>query len=100
MLGPIVFGVPPTVTTLSQLSSSLPDPKTARVDVIDLTLTSQSINLKAMTDGYDAAANIESALAANERFKGARKGNEKKTALGISFTVTIPLGDESTGEEG
>jgi len=100
LLGPIVFGIPPMVTTISQLSSSLPDPKTARIDVTELTLTSQSINMKATTDGYDAAANIESSLAANEKFKGARKGNEKKTALGISFTVTIPLGDEESGEEG
>jgi len=100
LLGPIVFGVPPTVTTISQLSSSLPDPTSARIDVTELTLTSQSINMKATTDGYDAAANIESSLAANEKFKGARKGNEKKTALGISFTVTIPLGDEAPGEEG
>ena len=100
LLGPVVFGTPPTVTTLSQLSASLPDHKTARIDVTELTVTSTSINVKATTDGYDAAANIESSLAANERFKGARKGNEKKTSQGISFTVTIPLGEEDAGEEG
>ena len=63
-------------------------------------MTPQSINLKAVTDGYDAAANIESALGSNVRFKGARKGNEKKTRLGISFTVTIPLEDDDTEDEG
>ena len=90
LLGSIVASTPPTVTTLNHLSTSLPDPKDARIDVNELTMTPQSINLKAVTDGYDAAANIESALTSNVRFKGARKGNEKKTRLGISFTVTIP----------
>ena len=82
LLGSIVASTPPTVTTLNHLSTSLPDPKDARIDVNELTMTPQSINLKAVTDGYDAAANIESALASNVRFKGARKGNEKKTRLG------------------
>ena len=100
LLGSIVAATPPTVTTLNHISTSLPDPKDARIDVNELTMTPQSINLKAVTDGYDAAANIESALAGNVRFKGARKGNEKKTSLGISFTVTIPLDDAETEEEG
>ena len=63
-------------------------------------MTPQSINIKAVTDGYDATANIETALASNVRFKAARKGNEKKTSLGISFTVTIPLDDGEAEEEG
>jgi Tfp pilus assembly PilM family ATPase len=100
LLGPIVASTPPTVTALNHISTSLPDPKEARIDVNELTMTPQSINIKAITDGYDAAANIESALASNVRFKGARKGNEKKSALGISFTVTIPLEDDQTEEDG
>ena len=99
LLGAVVNGTPPLVSTLSQLSTALPDPASARIDVAELTVTSSAINMKATTDGYDAAANIETALAENERFKRARKGDEKKTSLGISFTVTIPLGEED-GEEG
>jgi Tfp pilus assembly PilM family ATPase len=99
LLGDMVNGIPPLVSTLSQLSTALPDPTTAKIDVSELTVTAQSINIKATTTGYDGAANIESALAANERFKRARKGNEKKTSLGVSFTLTIPLGPED-GEEG
>jgi len=100
LLGSIVASTPPTVTTLNHISTSLPDPKEARIDVNELTMTPQSINMKATTDGYDAAANIETALASNVRFKGARKGNEKKTSLGISFTVTIPLDNDETEEDG
>ena len=100
LLGSIVASSPPTVTTLNHISTSLPEPKEARIDVNELTMTPQSINLKAVTDGYDAAANIETALSSNVRFKGARKGNEKKTSLGISFTVTIPLDNGDDEEEG
>ena len=100
LLGSIVASSPPTVTTLNHISTALPDPKEARIDVNELTMTPQSINIKAVTDGYDAAANIETALASNVRFKAARKGNEKKTSLGISFTVTIPLDDGEAEEEG
>ena len=100
LLGSIVADSPPVVTTLNHLSTSLPDPQVARIDVSELTVTKQSINFKAVTDGYDAAANIESSIAANTRFKGARKGDEKKTVLGIFFSVTIPIGSESTEEEG
>jgi cell division ATPase FtsA len=100
LLGPIVGASPPTVATLSQLSTALPDHKTARIDVRELVVSDKSISLKAETDGYDAAANIEQSLAANERFKRAKKGDEKKTRNGIQFTVSIPLGDDDAGEEG
>ena len=99
LLGPVVSGIPPVVSTLSQLSTALPDPAAARIDVSDLTVTAQAINMKATTEDYDAAANIEAALVENIRFKRARKGDEKKTILGISFTVNIPL-EEEAGEEG
>ena len=88
------------MATLSQLSTALPDHKTARIDVRELVVSDKSISLKAETDGYDAAANIEQSLAANERFKRAKKGDEKKTRNGIQFTVSIPLGDDDAGEEG
>ena len=63
-------------------------------------MSDKSISLKAETDGYDAAANIEQSLSANQRFRRAKKGDEKKTRNGVQFTVSIPLGDEDAGEEG
>ncbi|MEC8191225.1 MAG: type II secretion system protein GspL [Myxococcota bacterium] len=100
LLGPIVGDSPPIVATLNQLSASLPDHKTARIDVRELTVSDKSISLKAETDGYDAAANIEQSLSANQRFRRAKKGDEKKTRNGVQFTVSIPLGEEDAGEEG
>jgi Tfp pilus assembly PilM family ATPase len=100
LLGSIVDGSPPVVSTLSQLSNALPEPSTARIDVRELNLSRQNISFKAETDGYDAAANIEASLAANQRFKRAKKGDEKKTRNGIQFTMSIPLGEAETGEEG
>jgi Tfp pilus assembly protein PilN len=100
LLGSIVGDAPPTVSTLNQISAALPAPTTARIDVRELTVSQQSINLKAETDGYDAAANIEESLSANERFKRAKKGDEKKTRNGVQFTISIPLGDEDEGDEG
>ena len=99
LLGSIVSGTPPTITTLNQLSNALPDPSSARIDVSELTINENSINMKAETDGYDAAATIESSLQANTKFKQARKGDEKKNRNGIQFSVTISLKDESEGEE-
>ena len=99
LLGSIVSGKPPTITTLNQLSKALPEPSSARIDVSELTINENSINLKAETDGYDAAATIESSLQANQKFKQARKGDEKKNRNGIQFSVTISLKDESEGEE-
>ncbi len=100
LLGAIVGETPPTISTLNQISSSLPDHKTARIDVRELTVSDKSISLKAETDGYDAAANIEESLAANEKFRRAKKGDEKKTRNGVQFTVSIPLGEVDAGEEG
>jgi len=99
LLGSIVSGKPPTITTLNQLSNALPEPSNARIDVSELTINSNSINMKAETDGYDAAATIETSLQANQRFKQARKGDEKKSRNGIKFSVTISLEDENEGEE-
>jgi Tfp pilus assembly PilM family ATPase len=99
LLGSIVDGSPPVVSTLTQLSNAMPEPSTARIDVRELNLSRQNISFKAETDGYDAAANIEASLAAHQRFKRAKKGDEKKTRTGIQFTVSIPLGEAEPGEE-
>ena len=102
-LGAIISDEPPTVTLLRDLSNSMPPPGEARIDVSELTLTDSTITLKAETDGYEAATKIESSLQAVDRFKGAQKGDEKKTRGGaITFTVTIPREAESdaTGQGG
>ena len=98
LLGKSVDPSPPTLTTLNHLSAALPDPSKARVDVNELTITEKTISLQAETDGYDAAANIETSLQANERFKRASKGEEKKVRDGIRFSIVIPLEDEVTEE--
>lgn len=102
-LGSILTDEPPTVTLLRDLSQAMPAHSDARIDVDELALNSTAITIKAETDGYEAAARIESSLQATARFKGARKGDEKKArGGGISFTVTIPrqVEDSSAGEEG
>ena len=99
LLGSIVSGEPPTITTLNQLSNALPEPSAVRIDVSELTVNENSINMKAETDGYDAAATIETSIQANQRFKQARKGDEKKGRNGIRFSVTISLKDETEEEE-
>jgi len=102
-LGGIISSEPPTVSLLRDLSQSMPPPGEARIDVSELSLTDATITLKAETDGYEAATRIESSLQAADRFKGARKGDEKKTRGGaITFTVTIPRDAESdaAGQEG
>jgi Tfp pilus assembly PilM family ATPase/Tfp pilus assembly protein PilN len=98
LLGKSVDPSPPTLTTLNNLSAALPDPATARIDVNELTITEKTISLQADTDGYDAASNIESSLQANEHFKRASKGEEKKVRDGIRFSIVIPLEDEAMEE--
>lgn len=101
-LGSIIADQPPTVSLLRDLGKALPAHSEARIDVEELTVTASTITVKAETDGYEAATKIESNLQANERFKGAKKGDEKKTRGGaISFTVTIPREETvADGEEG
>lgn len=102
-LGNLLAKEPPTVALLRDLSRALPPHKDARIDVEELTITTSNISMKAETDGYEAATKIESRLQASEAFKGAKKGEEKKTRDGaISFTLNIPRGASSpdAGEEG
>ncbi len=101
-LGGIIADEPPTVGLLRDLGKALPPHSEARIDVEELTVTTTTITVKAETDGYETATRIESSLQAAERFKGAKKGDEKKTRGGaISFTVTIPRESSvATSEEG
>ncbi len=99
LLGATIGHDPPTLTLLRDLSNAMPPPEEARVEVSELTLSSQAIKLTAKTDSYDSAARIEAALQKHERFRGAKNGDEKKLGDGIKFTMTIPLGETETDEE-
>ncbi len=103
VLGATVSGVPPTLDMLKVISAAVPPHSEARIDVRELTISAASISFRAETDSYESAAKIEEALRAEERFKSARKGDEKKVGEALTFTMTIPLGETDaaeTGEEG
>ncbi len=101
LLGATIGHDPPILTLLHDISEAMPPHQEARVEVSELTLSGQAVKFTAKTDSYDSAARIESSLQKNERFRNAKKGDEKKLGDGIKFTMTIPLGDdESVGEEG
>jgi Tfp pilus assembly PilM family ATPase len=102
-LGATVAGIPPTLEILKSLSEKVPPPSQARIDVRELTISEGSISFRAETDSYESAAKIEEALQKDDRFKSARKGDEKKVGEALTFTMTIPLGESdaaATGEEG
>lgn len=96
-LGATVSGTPPTLEMLKTISSRVPPHAQARIDVKELTISEASISFKAETDSYESAAKIEEALKKEDRFKSARKGDEKKVGEALSFTMTIPLGIEEEG---
>ncbi|MFH1469708.1 MAG: type II secretion system protein GspL [Pseudomonadota bacterium] len=94
-------GEPPSLTLLKELSQAMPPATEAAIDVRELVLSETAISIKADTDGYEQASNIEASLQARPRFKGATKGDEKKRGEKVQFTISIPLGDEpDEGEEG
>jgi hypothetical protein len=101
-LGSIVGDAPPVISVLHDLSSAMPKPTEARIDVRQLTVTPNSLNLDAETDSYDAAATIEKSIIAHHRFQQAKKSDEKKVRDGIRFSIQVPLNTEqvSDAEEG
>ncbi len=99
LLGATIGHDPPMLTLLKDLSKAMPAPSDARIEVSELTLSSNAVKFTAKTDSYDSAAKIESSLQRNDRFKNAKKGDEKKLGDGIKFTMTIPLGEEESLEE-
>jgi general secretion pathway protein L len=101
-LGSMVADSPPIVEALHDLSTAMPKPTDARIDVRELTATPNSINIQAETDSYDAAATIEKSVTEHERFSGAKKSDEKKVRDGIRFSLTVPLtnGETADTEEG
>lgn len=99
LLGATIGHDPPILSLLRDISNAMPPPDEAKVEVTDLTLSSQAVKFTATTDSYDSAARIESSIQKNERFRNAKKGDEKKLGDGIKFTMTIPLGDEDVSLE-
>lgn len=93
-LGSTVSGVPPTLDLLRQISEHMPGPSNARIDVRELNIGEGAITLKAETDSYEMAAQIEESLKQEPRFKDAKKADEKKVGEALSFSLTIPLNVE------
>lgn len=96
-LGATISGQPPTLGMLKSISETLPPSGEARIDVRELTITTETVSFKADTDGYEAAAKIEEALKKDPRFAEAHKSDEKKVGDALSFSMSIPLKTE--GEE-
>ena len=100
-LGSIVAEEPPVLGLLKAISENLPKHSDARIDVSDLNITDNAIIMKATTDGFEDAAEMEASLQKFPKFKGAKKSNEEKGRRnqGIQFTITIPLEQEVVEEE-
>ena len=72
-LGSIVAEEPPVLGLLKAISEYLPKHSDARVDVSDLNITDNAIIMKATTDGFEDAAEMEASLQKFPKFKGAKK---------------------------
>ena len=99
-LGSITADEPPTLTLVKAISEGMPPHAKARIDVNEMVISKTSINLKAETDGFQTATEIEQALKQHPRFKQAQKADEKSMRDGIRFSIIIPLEIEDTEEEG
>jgi hypothetical protein len=100
-LGSIVAEEPPVLGLLKAISENLPPHKEARIDISELNITENAIVIKAETDGFEDAAEMEAALQRYPKFRGTKKSNEEKGRRnqGIQFTITIPLETEEEEEE-
>jgi hypothetical protein len=97
-LGSITADEPPTLTLIKEISEGMPPHTKARVDVNEMVISKTSINLKAETDGFQTATEIEQALKQRPRFKQAQKADEKSMRDGIRFSIIIPLEVEQDEE--
>ena len=84
-LGSITADEPPVLTLVKNISESLPPHAQARIDVSEMVISKASINLKAETDGFQTATEIEQTLKQNPKFKQAQKADEKSMRDGIRF---------------
>jgi Tfp pilus assembly PilM family ATPase len=100
-LGSIIADEPPVLSLLQAISENLPAHKDARIDVSELNITDNAIVIKAATDGFEDAAEMEAALRKYPQFKETKKSNEEKGRRnqGIEFTISIPLEIEEEVEE-
>ncbi len=94
VLGAIIAEEPPTLAMISEISSSVPPPEAAPIDVQELSISPTNIVIKAETSGFEAAATIESSLKQSKQLKQAQKGDEQKKRDKVRFTITIPLETE------
>jgi hypothetical protein len=99
-LGEAMLGQPPMLTLLKDLTTAMPPPEEARIDVKELNIADAAMSFQAETDGYETAAKIEAALQKSPKFSRATKGEEKKVGEGVSFSVTIPFGEEDAEDGG
>ena len=76
---------------LKAIAEHVPAPSAARIDVKELNIAAGAVTMKAETDTYESAAQIEATLQQEPRFKAAKKADEKKIGDALSFTITIPL---------
>lgn len=99
-LGSITASEPPMLTLVKAISEGMPPHEKARIDVSEMVISKTSINLKAETDGFQTATEIEQALKKHPRFKQAQKADEKSMRDGIRFSIIIPLEVTEEEEEG
>lgn len=97
-LGGIIAAEPPTLTLLLDLASSVPPHTETKMDVTELSVATSTITMKIDTTGFEAAANIETALQRSPRFQAAKKSDEKKNKDGVRFSITIPMAGEEAQE--
>ena len=97
-LGSITADEPPTLTLVKEISEGMPSHSKARIDVNEMVISKTSINLKAETDGFQTATEIEQALKQKPRFRQAQKADEKSMRDGIRFSIIIPLEIEQEEE--
>lgn len=93
-LGSTVSGVPPTLDMLKAITEHMPATSVARIDVRELNIAAATVTLKAETDSYESASQIEASIQEEPRFKLAKKADEKKVGDALSFSLTIPLDQE------
>lgn len=89
---------PPTIHMVYRLSTALPPPSEANIDVDVLTMTPAVLKFDAEVESYAAAEQIEVALRKIKQFGQCTKSNEQQRRGKVSFTMTCPLTDTAPEE--